>query len=79
MQNIRNYAVKFTPNQNFNLENIYGVGLVQTLDNTPVKISLRRATYNTATNTVLLVATEQLGSKGSYKISSPASLLRKKG
>ena len=42
------------------------------------KIPLRRATYNPATNTVLLVATEQLGSKGSYQISSPASLLAKK-
>lgn len=78
VQNIHNYAVKFSPSQNFSLENIYGVGLVQTLDNTPVKIPLRRATYNAATNTVLLVATEQLGSKGSYKISSPASLLAKK-
>ena len=54
------------------------VGLVQTLDNTTKKIPLRRATYNPATNTVLLVATEQLGSKGSYQISNPASLLAKK-
>ena len=44
----------------------------------PMKIPLRRATYNPATNTVLLVATEQLGSKGSYQISNPASLLAKK-
>lgn len=78
VQNIHNYVVKFSPNQNFSLENLYGVGLVQTLDNTPVKIPLRRATYNPATNTVLLVATEQLGSKGSYTISNPASLVAKK-
>jgi hypothetical protein len=78
VQNIHNYAIKFSPNQHFSLENLYGVGLIQTLDNTPTKISLRRATYNPDTDTVLLVATEQLGSKGSYKISSPASLVAKK-
>ena len=74
VQNIHNYVVKFSPNQNFSLENLYGVGLVKALNNTPVKIPLRRATYNPATDTVLLVATEQLGSKGSYTISSPASM-----
>ena len=78
VENIRNYAVKFSPSQSFSLENLYGGGLVPSLDKTPAKIPLRRATYNPATNTVLLVATEQLGSKGSYKISSPASLLAKK-
>jgi hypothetical protein len=78
VQNIHNYAVKFSPNDNFNLEDLYGVGLVQALDNSPVKIPLRRATYNPATNTVLLVATEQLGTKGSYTISNPASLVAKK-
>jgi hypothetical protein len=76
--NIHNYAVKFSPNQNYSLENLYGVGLVQVLDNATVKIPLRRASYNPATNTVLLVATEQLGSKGSYRISNPASLLAKR-
>ena len=65
-------------NRNFNLGNLYGVGLVQVLDTATVKIPLRRATYNPATNTVLLVATEQLGSKGSYQISNPSSLLAKK-
>jgi hypothetical protein len=76
--NIHNYVVKFSPTQNFSLENLYGIGLVQTLDNSTKTIPLRRATYNAATNTVLLVATEQLGTKGSYKISNPASLLAKK-
>jgi hypothetical protein len=76
--NIRNYAVKFSPSQNFSLGNLYGIGLVQALDNTPRTIPLRRASYNPATNTVLLVASEQLGSKGSYQISSPASLHAKK-
>jgi hypothetical protein len=78
VQDIHNYAVKFSPTQNFSLSDLYGVGLVQTLDNSPVKIPLRRATYNPATNTVLLVATEQLGTKGSYTISNPASLVAKK-
>ncbi len=78
VQNIHNYVVKFSPTQNFSLENLYGVGLVQALDNTTQKIPLRRATYNPATNTVLLVATEQLGPNGSYTISNPASLLAKK-
>jgi hypothetical protein len=76
--NKRNYVVKFSPKNNFSLENLYGVGLVQVLDNTTVKIPLRRATYNPATDTVLLVATEQLGSQGSYQISNPASLVAKK-
>jgi hypothetical protein len=78
VDNIRNYVVKFSPSQNFTLEDLYGVGLVNVLDNATQKIPLRRATYNPATNTVLLVATEQLGSKGSYDISNPASLLAKK-
>ncbi len=76
--NTRNYSVKFSPSQNFSLENLYGIGLVQALDNSTKNIPLRRATYNPATNTVLLVATEQLGTKGSYQISNPASLLAKK-
>ena len=37
--NIRNFVVKFSPTQNFSLENLYGIGLVQTLDTTPVKDS----------------------------------------
>jgi hypothetical protein len=78
VQNIHNYAVKFSPSENINLGTLYGVGLVQTLDNKPKKIPIRRATYNPATNTVLLVASEQLGSKGSYEISSPSSLHAKK-
>ena len=31
VENIHNYAVRFSPNQNFSLEDLYGVGLVQTL------------------------------------------------
>ena len=76
--NIRNYAVKFSPTQNFTFGSLYDAGLIKALDNSTKQISLRRATYNPATNTVLLVATEQLGSKGSYRISNPASLLAKK-
>jgi hypothetical protein len=76
--NIHNYVIKFLPNQNFSLGELYGIGLVQALDNTPQKVPLRRATYNPATDTVILVPAEQLGSKGSYEISSPASLVAKK-
>ena len=76
--NKHNYVVKFSPSNNFSLENLYGIGLTQVLDNATVKIPLRRASYNPATDTVLLVATEQLGSKGSYQISNPASLLAKR-
>jgi hypothetical protein len=79
VQNIHNYVVKFRPNQSFNLDELYGVGLVDMPNNTPNNVSLRRATYNSATDTVLLVAGEQLGSKGSYQIKSPASLTAKKG
>ena len=78
VQNIHNYAVKFTPKQNFNLEDLVRRRVGPDARQHPVKIPLRRATYNPATNSVLLVATEQLGSKGSYKISNPASLLAKK-
>jgi hypothetical protein len=79
VQNIHNYVVKFRPSQSFNLEELYGVGLVDMPNNTPDNVPLRRATYNPATNTVLLVANEQLGSQGSYQIKSPASLTAKKG
>ncbi len=78
VQNIHNYVVKFRPKDSFNFEQLYGVGLVDVPNDTPVKIPLRRATYDPATETVLLVATEQLGSNGSYQISTPASLVAKK-
>jgi hypothetical protein len=77
VENIHNYAIKFSPSQNFSLVELTGVGLVQTLTNTKQSIALRRATYDDATNTVTLVPTEQLGSEGSYTLSNPASLLAK--
>ena len=55
-QNIHNYAVKFSPSQQFSLAELTGVGLIQTLDNTKQSIALRRASYDAATNTVTLVA-----------------------
>jgi hypothetical protein len=79
VQNIRNYSVRFSPSQKYTLENVTGVGLIQTLTASNISIPLRRATYDPATNSVLLVAKEQLGSAGSYRISSPASLLAKRG
>jgi hypothetical protein len=75
---IHNYAVQFAPSQQFNLEDLTGFGLVQTLDTTKSVISLRRASYDAATNTVTLVPNEQLGPNGAYIISNAPSLLAKK-
>jgi hypothetical protein len=75
--NIHNYAIKFTPTQKFALTQLTGVGLIQTLSSTAASIRLRRASYDSATDTVTLVPNEQLGSEGSYKISNPPSLLAK--
>jgi hypothetical protein len=77
--NIHNYAVKFSPTQQFSLTELTGIGLIQTLDNTTASIHLRRASYNSATNTVTLVPNEQLGPNGSYTVSNPANLLAKRG
>ena len=79
VDNIHNYAVKFSPTQKYSLEDLTGVGLIETLTASNQSIPLRRVTYDPATNSVLVVAKEQLGSLGSYKISSPASLLAKRG
>jgi hypothetical protein len=75
---VHNYSVRFAPNQQFSLENLYGVGLVQALDTSKKTIPLRRATYDSATNTVTLIPNEPLGTNGSYVISNPPSLLSKK-
>jgi hypothetical protein len=75
---VHNYSVRFAPNQKFSLENLYGVGLVQALDTSKKTIPLRRATYDSATNTVTLIPNEPLGPNGSYVISNPPSLLSKK-
>jgi hypothetical protein len=77
VQNIHNYAVKFSPSQQFNVADLTGVGLIQTLNYGKQPIPLRRATYNAGTNTVTLVATEQLGPNGAYTISNPVNLLAK--
>ena len=77
VQNIHNYALKFSPAQQFSLADLTGVGLIETLNNAKQPIALRRATYNASTNTVTLVANEQLGANGSYTISNPRSLLGK--
>jgi hypothetical protein len=76
--NLHNYAVKFSPSQKFSLVQLTGVGLYQTLNTTKQSVPLRRASYNAATNTVTLIPGEQLGSEGSYTVSSPASLLAKR-
>jgi hypothetical protein len=78
VQDIHNYSIKFSPNQNFSLENLYGVGLVQTLDTSKTSIPLRRGSYDPATNTVTLITNEPIGPNGSYEISNAPSLLAKK-
>jgi hypothetical protein len=78
VEDIHNYSVTFSPNQNFSLEDLYGVGLVQTLDNSRTTIPLRRGSYDPATNTVTLITNEPLGPNGSYEISNAPSLLAKK-
>jgi hypothetical protein len=76
--NKHNYKITFSPTQQFSLTQLTGVGLIQTLNNTPTVIGIRRASYDVATNTVTLVPNEQLGSEGSYTISNPTSLLAKR-
>ena len=78
VEDIHNYAVRFSPNQNFNLEDLYGVGLFQTLSTSKTTIPLRRGSYDPATNTVTLITNEPLGPNGSYEISNAPSLLAKK-
>jgi hypothetical protein len=77
-QDIRNYAVRFSPNENFSLEDLYGVGLIQTLSTSKTAIPLRRASYDPATNTVTLITNEPLGPNGSYQITNAPSLQSKK-
>ena len=77
VQNVHNYALKFSPTQQFSLADLTGVGLIETLNYAKQPIALRRATYNASTNTVTLVANEQLGPNGSYTISNPKNLLAK--
>jgi hypothetical protein len=77
VQDIHNYKVKYSPSQHFNPLYLTSVGLVQALAATSQRIPLRRAIYDAATNTVILVPKQQLQSDGSYQISSPASLRAK--
>jgi hypothetical protein len=78
VEDIHNYAIRFSPNQNFNLEDLYGVGLIQTLSNSKTTIPIRRASYDPATNTVTLITNEPLGPNGSYQITNAPSLQSKK-
>ena len=74
VENIRNYAVKYSPSQQFSLADLEGVGLIQTLANTSQKITLRRAIYNPATDTVTLIPKVSWPSTGGLEISSPSTL-----
>ncbi len=77
--NIRNYAVKFSPSQKFNLADLAGVGLIQTLNTASQAIALKRAVYDPTTNTVVLIPKVSLSSaSGTFQISSPASLSSKR-
>ena len=73
-QNIHNYSVRFTPSQQFSLADLTSVGLIEQIANQRQPITLRRATYDAATDTVLLVANESLGPNGAYTIGSAPSL-----
>jgi hypothetical protein len=73
-ENIHNYSVRFTPSQKFSLEDLTTVGMIEQIANMRTPIPLRRATYDPATNTVLLVATESLGPNGAYTVGSAPSL-----
>ena len=73
-QNIHNYSVRFTPSQQFSLEDLTSVGLIEQIANQRQPITLRRATYDAATDTVLLVANESLGPNGAYTVGSAPSL-----
>jgi hypothetical protein len=77
VQNIRNYKVIYSPSQNFNPLYLTGVGIVQSIASTSQNIPLRRAVYDAADNTVILIPKQQLQSNGTYRISSPATLRAK--
>ncbi len=77
VKGIHNYVVKYSPSQKYNPLYMSSVGLIQSLTATPQNIPLRRASYDSATNTVTLVPNQQLQSAGSFQIKSPASLLAK--
>ena len=72
---IHNYTVIFTPSQNFDVSDLTGIGLVEQVINQKHQVAFRAARYDSATNTVTLVAKEKLSTTtGSYEVRSPASL-----
>jgi hypothetical protein len=74
VENVHNYAVEYTPSQEFNVADLTGVGLIQRLSKTARPVALRRAHYDPSTNTVTLVPKDSLPSSGTYQIASPSSL-----
>jgi hypothetical protein len=74
VENVHNYAVVYAPSKKFGLADLTGIGLIQTINNTSQTITLKRAIYDPATNTVRLIPRVSLPSSGTYQISSPSSL-----
>ena len=78
VENIHNYAVKFSPSQNFSLEDLTGVGLVQTLDNTKQPIALSERPTTPPRTLSRWFRTEQLGSRVRTRSAAQPSLLAKR-
>jgi len=78
VKNIHNYAVKYSPSQQFSVEDLTGVGLINTLNTMSQPIALKRAIYDPSTDTVTLIPKVSLPASGRYQIKSPASLAAKR-
>jgi len=74
VKNVHNYAIKYSPSQQFSVEDLTGVGLINTLNTMSQPIALKRAIFNPSTDTVTLIPKAALATAGSYQIKSPASL-----
>jgi len=77
VKNVHNYAVKYSPSQQFSVEDLTGVGLINTLNTMSQPIALKRAVYDASTDTVTLIPKVSLPASGTYQIKSPASLAAK--
>jgi hypothetical protein len=74
VENVHNYAVEYTPSQEFNVTDLTGVGLIQRLSKTARSVALQRAQFDPSTNTVILVPKGSLPASGTYQVASPPSL-----
>jgi hypothetical protein len=71
---MRNYVVVYRPIQQVNALEYSSLGPLAPVTRTPWRISFKAAKYDAATETVTLISKDQLGTAGSYRISSPPSL-----